>query len=226
MKKTTTALMTLLIILSLLLCSCAPGLPYRVWESWDEMKETLGDHYLYPTYLPEFTKTRSVILVSNYNYYPLIPWAIGVSGDKQYFGYWSDYWGEYISDGLSTDTFRFNACDYERVRERTDETSMSFSAEPFVHRYDYEVFNEITETLDGIDIMFVTKYVNPMEHRDIATDIPMSNRRSVFIDFKLDGISYSAVITQYDIEEKYADDEPREELLKVAKSIIEQTEVD
>ena len=54
MRKTLTVLALLI-----LLVACTPelprhggNLPYRVWESREEMREVLGDHYLFPTYLP------------------------------------------------------------------------------------------------------------------------------------------------------------------------------
>jgi len=218
MKKTTTALMTLLIILSLLLCSCASGLPYRVWESWDEMKETLGDHYLYPTYLPEFIDEQSVHLESWYNFYPInpdgsyIPYNPTQDNEAMFYGYWAMCWVD------STDPYslRFNACDYEIKR---DKTSISFINSPnIVGNYD-EILYETTELISNIAVEIVTKYAGS---RESSVGYIVPNKRTVFIDFEFNSIVYSAIITQRDVTNKYADDEHRDELLKIAKSIIKQ----
>ena len=215
MKKIIAVLM---ILFCTLFTACAPAnsLPYKVWADWDEMKEALGDHYLYPTYLPECTEVSEYLyLQSDYNYNPLNPKGDGTYDpqtypeDDPYYGYWASF-------SSNVGSVNFVACDYGKMKSGTHEpVSKSFM-------YDgYETFHEITESINGIEVNFVTKYV---EAGFTPTNIPTSSGRIVFAEFEYNGIAYSARLTQYDVgvDDKYADGEVKEELLTVATSIIEQ----
>ena len=209
MKK---AIIALALILCTLFTACAPAnsVPYKVWADWDEMKEALGDRYLYPTYLPECTETsEDIFLASDYNYYPTNPdgtWShpLSLNDPDLYFGYGVSY-----NSNNAEINFSFYVCDYEKRRVASTATS------PF----GLEIFHEITELVNGTEVNFVTKYVDASFS---ITSIPEPNRRVVCADFSNNGITYSMSISQYGVDDKYADDVPKEELLKVAKSIIEQ----
>ena len=89
MKKVLTALASLFLLTA---CTPQPGgnLPYRVWESWEEMKEVLGDHYLFPTYLPEVTEqSEHVNKRSDFNNVPR-----DSNSDELFFGYGVSYWSD------------------------------------------------------------------------------------------------------------------------------------
>lgn len=190
----------------------ANSMPYRVWKDWDEMKEVLGDDYLYPTYLPECTKGKVVFLASMYNYYPTNPDGTDRRLDPDDPDLYYSYNAAYHSSDYSNDRFYFTAIDYNRYREGWSSTTSD-------NDY-YEVFHVIIETLNGIDVEFRTRYREYINENSADSIIP--NTMIVSAIFTYNDITYGTNITQFDVEDKYADSEQREELIKVAKSIIEQ----
>ena len=99
---------------------------------------------------------------------------------------------------------------------------------PFHGRFqDSDLFNEHTVTIGGIDIEFVSFYSvfspdgehpNPDEwYRYNAR-----NGKAVLYTFKIGTVTYEMSWVRHNVEDKYADDEQREGMLRVAKSIIEQ----
>jgi len=222
MKKTIIALVALLIPLGILLCSCQPAknLPYRVWESWDEMKEVLGDHYLYPTYLPEYAgRSKQATLRSYYNHIDR-----DLEADKLFHGYTVLY-----SGGSSKDDLIFIRAN-DGKRQNYVETYPS-DLPPFVVPYDgrfqdSDHFYERIVTVGSIDIEFIIFYgeFSPDEGFDPDEwyEHHARNGRAVLYSFQIDTVTYTMTWTQYNVDDKNAYDEQREEMLKVAKSIIEQ----
>jgi len=215
MKKTIIALVALLIPLGILLCSCQPAknLPYRVWESWDEMKEVLGDHYLYPTYLPEYTRqSKQTSKQSEYNDVPR-----DSAADELYYRYLV-----YYTSGNTMDDFMgISATDHNR-KNVAPPPNLGSPRE----RHDYEQFHEHTVTVDDVDIEFYSSYETlPLQEGfdpDEWFEHHARNARTVSYSFQINTVTYTMSWVQYNVEDKYADDEQREEMLKVAKSIIEQ----
>jgi len=213
-----------------LLTSCAPepeiepaesgcNLPYRVWESWEEMKEVLGDHYLYPTYLPEAAKQSRI---SNQR-----SWFNSnnreLSADELFFGYVARFWNGNTMD----DFIEITATDYGKMnpmnRHRHVPRSLNFPAV----LENPERFNEHTVTIGGADIEFFTLY-GTLPPPEGTTDLEQwhtyhaRNARIVYYTFTIDTVTYFMQWSQYNVEDKYADDEQREGMLRVARSIIEQ----
>ena len=206
----------LFLVLLLLFAACTspdggirPNLPYRVWESWGEMKEVLGDHYLYPTYLPEATeRSEHVFLGSGYN-------SINreLDAEELFFGYYAFYHSNDRDDSIS-----IRATDYGRWNDE------------FVPRSPGTLessgyFNKHTVTIGGIDIQFSSHY-STFIPPDISLDewniYHPRNARMVYYSFEIGTVTYFMHWTQFNVEDKYADDEQREGMLRVAKSIIEQ----
>jgi len=196
------------------------NLPYRVWQSWDEMKEVLGDHYLYPTYLPEFAQQSEH--QSMRSWFNNIDRELGA--DELFFGYAISYRG-----GSKDDSLAINATDFGRRSSAYDDLmqALADANAPYIEPQIYERFNEYTVTVGGIEISFFSIYTtipppewttNPDEWH---TYHPRNSRRVHFV-FAIDAVTYEAVWIQYNVEDKYADNEQRDGLLRVAKSIIEQ----
>jgi len=193
---------------------------YRVWQSWDEMKEVLGDHYLYPTYLPEFTQwSEQPFMRSWFN-----STDRELGADELFYGYDVSYWG-----GRKDDIFGISATDYGRRRSIFDDIMQSLEdfnslhGEPLL----YERFNSHAVIIGGIEIIFFSMY-RTLTPPQGTTDLDAwytyqpRNYRRVHFAFTIDAVTYEASWTQHNIEDRYADDESREGLLRIAKSIIEQ----
>jgi len=212
------------LILLLLFTSCGanipllgirPNLPFRVWDSWEEMKAVLGDHYLYPTYLPEYAEwSKQSTLRSWYNNSNR-----RLHADELFFGYVARFW----SGDTSDDFIEISATDYERMNAEPLPRSLDFPA-PLRNR---ERFNDHIVTIGGVDINFFTLYgvffafdghPDPDDQHHYHT----RNARVVYYTFTIDSITYFMQWSQYNVDDKYADDAQREEMLRVATSIIEQ----
>jgi len=197
-----------------------PSVPFRVWESWEEMLEVLGECYLFPTYLPEFTsRSANVSKMSWYNPAP----RDGIS-DMWHFEYFVHYLGDSSDDRLF-----ISATDLKRRDGILDDILRSLQSlgdfiidEPLIER-----FNEHTISIGGVDIAFYSVY-NTLLPPQWITDYDEwrahhpQNMRRVYSTFTIDAVTYGVIWTQFNIEYKYADDEQREGLLRVATSIIEQ----
>ena len=219
----------LFLVLLLLFAACTspdedtrPNLPYRVWESWEEMKEVLGDHYLYPTYLPEVTQRSEYIFkLSDYN---------GVPRDRMSNELFSGYMAFFSGGNRMDDSITIQATDFERINyipvPRASDI-IPFLV-PFDGRFqDSYRFNEHIVTIGGIDIEFVSLYtVSPPPIWNPDPDewfrYYLQNGRAVLYTFKIDNVTYRMSWVQNEVKDKYADDEQREGMLRVAKSIIEQ----
>ncbi|MCL2355911.1 MAG: hypothetical protein FWC70_01970 [Defluviitaleaceae bacterium] len=195
-----------------------PNLPYRVWWSWDEMKEGLGDHYLYPTYLPEVAeRSERVSMRSDYNV-----GSRNRESDELFFGYSVRFSGDWQDDviyiGAEDGERRNSVFDNARLRPDYAERREMLLEEIF---YERTWFNEHTVTVGGIDIAFNSLYEvyrpSPFEHADRAL-----NRHTIGYTFTIDTVTYWMSWVQLNVEDKYADDEQREVMLRVAVSIIEQ----
>ena len=192
-----------------------PNLPHRVWESWEEMKEVLGDHYLYPMYLPEYTaRSRQFFKISHYNHHDR-NWK----PDELFFGYIAVFW----SGNTMDDFIEIRATDYGRRNRESGNRSLDFPAT----LENPARFNEHTVTIGGIDIEFFTLY-GTLPPPQGTTELEQwhtyhaRNTRVVYYSFTIGTVTYFMQWSQYDVEDKYADDEQREGMLRVAKSIIEQ----
>jgi len=200
--------------LLLLLVACTPepelvdggegSLPYRVWQSWEEMKEVLGDHYLYPTYLPEVAMGSENPSLSSWYENP----DRTLHSDELFCGYLAFF----PINNRTNDSIAMQVTDYERqtfVMPRLSD--LPSYHDRFRHG---ERFNEHTVTIGGVEIEFSSFYVafHPQARRG----------RAVLCTFTIDTVTYRMSWVQYDVEDKYADDEQREGMLRVARSIIEQ----
>ena len=217
MKKTLTILASLLLFTA---CTPSPtplgtNLPYRVWEGWEEMKEVLGDHYLYPTYLPEVVeRNENPFLHSWYNSSDR-----KLDADELFYGYSTSFW----SLGRTSYSITIQGRDFERQRF-TIPTSAPVPRDGRFQENDR--FNEHTVTIGGVDIEFVSFYAEfPPEGTSDPDEwlrYQLLNGRAILYSFKIGTVTYEMSWIQYNVEDKYADDEQREAMLRVARSIIEQ----
>ena len=220
MKK----MMSVLALL-LLLTSCAPEpeiepaeggsvISHRVWESWAEMKEVLGDHYLYPTYLPE---------VADHSERPILrSWFIGGDregdADELFFGYSASFRSE---EGDNSILIR--VIDIERRRGPWAHLGILYDMFK-----DSPRFNEHIVTKNGVDITFASYFAIPpppdwwYSTSDEWYKYHARNGRAILYSFKIGTVTYEMSWVQFNVEDKYADDEQREGMLRVARSIIEQ----
>ena len=251
MRKTLTALALLL-----LLVACTPeeltiyrgGPPRRHWESWEEMKEVLGDHYLYPTYLPEFTaRSEHAFKHSDFNNVPR-----DSKSDELFFGYFVRFSGDWQNDSMFisvADSERnnsvFDALERDEIIRRygdlpEEELLRKLELRRLEQRtqrdnllHERERFNEHVVAAGGIDILFFSVYgllrpyplPPPPREQDFLDEWYRYHPRNVRIvhgTFTIDTITYEIEWSQYNVDDKYADDEQREGMLRVAKSIIEQ----
>ena len=211
----------------LLLTSCTPpdltlggNLPYRVWQSWEEMKEVLGDHYLYPTYMPEVTQRSEHVFRDSY--YNLVP--RDSSSDELFFG-WSVY---YHSDWRDDSISIFATDDGRKNVIWPSNNPFPVRIHSFIRESDR--FNEHTVTIGGIDIEFTSFFatVPPPEWWHHTPDEWYKNHartaRAVIYVFEIDTVTYEMQWVQYDVdvEDRYDDEAQREGMLRVATSIIEQ----
>jgi len=208
--------------LLLMLVACTPPLtqlggqlPYRVWESWEEMKEVLGGHYLYPTYLPEFAvQSENPFLVSWYN-----DMGRELDADELFHGYSAEF--RCVRQNAS---IFISATDFEKVNNNLIRPPFSDSAYETALP-ERERFNEHIATLNGIDISFFSVYGTftfSARSPEEQSTYYHQNARIVHCAFKIDTVDYRISWVQYDVDDKYADDAQREGLLRVATSIIEQ----
>jgi len=192
-----------------------PNLPYRVWESWAEMQEVLGDHFLYPTYLPEVAmRSEHILKISDYNHVPR-----HAESTALFFGYYVIYRGD------PKDDFMFiSAFDVERMNNNLSWPFSDYAAhEDLLH--ERERFNNYIVTAGGIDISFFSVYGTfiPMgESSDEWNIYHPQTARIVHYTFTIDTVTYEMSWVQHDVDDKYADDAQREGMLRVATSIIEQ----
>ena len=217
-------------VLLFLLAACTPpepeddrlgGIPlYRVWASWEEMKEVLGDHYLYPTYLPEATeRSENPLLQSRHT-----RGGRERDADELFFGYFALFPG---ADRMG-DEITIQAVDFERRNTVAPLSPILLLYVPFDARFQVEDrFNEHTVTIGGVDIEFVSFYADfsPDEHHPNPDEwfrCNPRNGRAVLYIFTIDTVTYRMSWIQNNVEGKYADDEQREGMLRVARSIIEQ----
>ena len=201
-------------------------LPYRVWQSREEMKGALGDHYLYPTHLPETTLRSDDVFKSSW--YNPIP-RDSKSGEL-FFGYSVYYYSDWPNDRIfirATDYGRMIQ-HYSRYNTASDIPPLTPTIVPGDIRFQSnDRFNEHTVTIGGIDIKFTSFYaLSPLPEGQIDPDewfrYRARNGRAVLYEFKIDTVIYRMSWTQNNVEDKYADDEQREGMIRVAKSIIEQ----
>ena len=183
----------------------------RNWRNWEEMKHALGNHYLFPTYLPEVTE-RSLHVSKRPG---INSGSRNRSNDELFFGYSVFYHG-----GRNDDAIVISAIDIERM---DDDLPLSDYAMYESSLYERVRFNEHTVTLGGIDIEFFSVYgtfIPPDVNPDEWNTYHPRTGRIVHYTFTIDTVIYVMSWIQYDVEDKYADDEQREGMLRVAKSII------
>lgn len=177
-------LFPLIIMVMLLLTSCG-STPYKTWEEFEQMKKDVGDHFLYPTYIPDGLSLTSE---SWYN-----STLFKERAKNPYYGYTSYAFDE------SKCLFCVRAIDPKLKKSAVGDSTQT---------YEYETIESWTEDLMGIELSISTIYTGV---------------RVTSVKFEINSISYS---TSYQSEEdasKNTDPVQLEELLKVAKSIIEQT---
>jgi len=215
-------------VLLLLLAACTPqpepliggNLPYRVWASWEEMKEVLGDHYLYPTYLPEVTALSE--RPSMRSWFNNIDRAS--DADELFFGYSALFLG---NDRMS-DTIIISATDFERqgfVIPRSPD-SPPFLV-PLHGRFQEEHrFNEHSVIIGDIDIAFTSFFAYFPPDRTVDPDEWFMhyarNGRAVLYTFIIDTVTYEMSWVQFNVEDGHDDSKQRDGMLRVAMSIIEQ----
>jgi len=155
-----------------------PNLPYRVWHSWEDMKEVLGDYLLFPTYLPEVTEqSRYVFKTSDFSRRPRRPWRFG----EVYIQYevHIQYFDTYLENRMS-DSMYIAAFNVNRTNIDTSILLSSEFHERFLH--DSRKFNEHTITIGGIDIAFFSVYGTFGRY--------LRNARIVHYTFKIDNVLY------------------------------------
>ena len=180
--------------------------------------EVLGDHYLYPTYLPEAAeRSEHVSMGSSFN-----AGSRNRESDELFFGYFVRF-----HSGGRNDTISIGASDSERRNVVFDnwprvpdyaEREQRLLEEMFSERIQ---FNEHIVTIGGVDITFNSLY-EVHRPRPPANPYHPQNRRTVYYAFTIDTVTYTMTWVQFDVEDKYADDELHEAMLRVATSIIEQ----
>jgi len=193
-----------------------PNLPYRVWASWEEMKEVLGDHYLYPAYLPEAIKRdEHVFKFSDYNFVPR-----DSDSDTLFFGY-----GVHYHSNRQNDSIFISATDENRNAHQP--SNVMFPV-PFHGRFqESDRFDEHAVTIGDIDVEFASFYaVFPPPDGESNPDVwfrhHARNGRAILYTFEIDAVTYKMSWVQFNVEDKHDDNELREAMLRVARSIIEQ----
>jgi len=192
------------------------NLPYRAWASWEEMKEVLGDHYLYPTYLPDIAglKERPV----RTSWYRDIDTTL--DADELFYGYSVMYWGDRKDDRIY-----ISATDGERRGVRYPPWPGRYAPfEDLLH--EGERFNENTVTVGGIAVSFFSAY-GALPPPDWTTDPDWHayrphNARIVNYTFTIGAVTYEMSWVQFNVEDGHDDSEQQAEMLRVATSIIKQ----
>ncbi|MCL2355912.1 MAG: hypothetical protein FWC70_01975 [Defluviitaleaceae bacterium] len=223
--------MLLVPVLLLLFVACTPrpeselptgggNLPYRVWASWEEMKEVLGDHYLYPTYLPAVTALSERPSMRS--------WFNNVDRTLVADELFHEYLAVFPGNDRMSDEITISATDLER-RRFVIPRSPDFPPVlvPFNGGFQEEHrFNEHIVTIDDINIEFVSFFAvfspEGTFDRDEWFRYHPRNGRAVLYTFIIDTVTYEMSWVQFNVEDSHDDSEQREGMLRVATSIIEQ----
>lgn len=120
-----------------MLSGCEPNLPYKVWDDFEQMKIDIGDHFLYPTYIPK--EIDNIICQSWYN-----STLFKERAKEPYYGY---YCYAYTNSGYPIFSLSANDPSLDRTIEEGSTTT-----------YKREVIESWTEKIMGIEVSITTVY--------------------------------------------------------------------
>jgi len=201
------------------------NLPYRVWESWEEMQEVLGDYLLFPTYLPEVTQYSENVFKSSEFYRRPRGWGRG----EVYIEYFVLYLSDRPHDTVSISAY--GAGTAMRISDTLERGHPLDSPPSYVSSriwfQESDRFDEHIVLIGGIDVRFELFFATSLPAADYHNlenwhKFNARNGRAIRFSFTIDAITYRMSWTQYNVEDKYAYREQYESATRVATSIIEQ----